>query len=94
MFAKCALARAVVVAVLAASPLPALGDPGGNGNGDGNAYGWGFGNGQGNGNGGGRGGPLPVLGATLLGQLGLVAGGALLLWRRRATRRPGERRES
>ena len=33
--------------------------------------------------GGGGGGPLPLLGATALGQLGSVAGGAFLIWRRR-----------
>lgn len=81
-----------MVAVLVVSPLSAHADPGGNDNGNGNAYGWGFGNGNG-GNGGGRGGPLPVLGATLLGQLGLAAGGAWLLWRRRGARRGGRRDE-
>lgn len=47
---------------------------GGNGNGNGNGNGYGYG--------GGRGGPLPVLGGTLIGQA-LGAGGIYMLWRRR-----------
>ena len=83
-----AVSSKVAVAALAAVLLtsPALADPGGNGNGNGNAFGFGFGNGNGNGNGNGKGGPLPLLGASLLGQLTLAAG-AYAVWRRRRSPR-------
>ena len=81
---------ALFALMLAAVPVTAVADPGGNGDGNGNAYGWGFGNG--NGNTGGRGGPLPLLGGTAFGQLGLLVGGVWLLWRRRtATKTRGPR---
>lgn len=73
----CASATVVIACIM--FPVVASADPGGNGNGNGNAFGWGFG-GVG---GGGRGGPIPLLGLTLLGQLGAVAGGGYLVWRRR-----------
>jgi len=48
----------------------------------------GLGTGGGGGGGGGAGGaPLPLLGATLLGQAGLAAGGYLLWRKHRSTRR-------
>jgi hypothetical protein len=75
-------AGALLIAVLAG---PANAAPGGNGNGNGNAYGHGYGNGGGNGKGnggGGSGAPLPLLGASIAGQI-VAVGGAYLLWRRR-----------
>lgn len=58
----------------------------GNGGGNGNGNGFGLGGGNAGGNGGGRGSgagaPLPVMGATLLGQAAGAAG-LFTLWRRR-----------
>jgi hypothetical protein len=53
------------------------------------AFGWppGPGGGGGGGGGGAGGAPLPLLGATLLGQAGLAAGGYLLWRKHRRTRR-------
>lgn len=80
--AHIAAAGCVLLAILAGPAAWAA--PGGNGNGNGNAYGYGYGNGNGrSGAGGGAaGGPIPVLGVTVLGQLGISLG-VFLLWRSR-----------
>lgn len=81
---RVAIMIAAFVSIVAVAPAAA--DPGGNGNGNGNAHGYGFGKGNGNNsNNSSRGGPIPLLGATLLGQAGLAAG-AMFLWRRRRPR--------
>lgn len=72
--------------VLQLSVSPVLADPGGNDNGNGNAYGYGFYDHASNGLSGLQGGPLPLAGATALGQLAAAAAVATALFRRRQRR--------
>jgi uncharacterized membrane protein YphA (DoxX/SURF4 family) len=80
---RAAAFAAVMLAATQFVTVPSFAAAGGNGNGQANGIGSGRGDPWAWGTSSGRGGPLPLLGATGLGQLAAVGAGAFVVWRRR-----------